>query len=202
MGSGRLPNDAKTLLLEHQPVHIVIVDTEFPHQGEYLQLSLELFVPTAATSVVTTTANSMLLALSGIDIPDRSVRLGFTSVSAGHDHVCGLRENGTVACWGIDAGGKAMSPEGRFTAVAAGGVFSCALCEDGSPLCWGDTSDFETPTPDGPFVAITTGLGTRVRPGGGQQRRMLGRPVGRRISHSQRRTVPCDRGREASHLRP
>src|SRR5207249_9831732 len=48
----------------------------------------------------------------------------FTQVSAGAWHTCGLRPDGTVACWGNNTQGQATPPAGTFTQVSAGGVGS------------------------------------------------------------------------------
>lgn len=156
---GQLGNDAKTLLLEHQPAHVVIVSTEGQYSGEFLMMGLELFASVATVQQLTTFWSTTLLALRGINVPDRSVNRGFSSISAGDNHVCGLRLNGSIACWGVIAGRQTTSPAGKHTAVAAGGEFTCALREDGSPRCWGTTAGWQTGVPDGPFVTITAGWG-------------------------------------------
>ena len=156
---GRLGNDAKALLLEHQPTHIVIVNTEGQYSGEFLMMSLELFAPATAVHQLTTFSDTTLLALQGIDVPDRSTSRGFRSISVGDNHVCGLRQSGAIACWGTDGSGKTAAPEGIFVAVAAGGEFTCALRDDGSPHCWGNTAGWQTGASHGPFVAITAGWG-------------------------------------------
>ena len=62
----------------------------------------------------------------------------YIQISAGHEHTCGLRSDGTVACWGKDDFGQVRVPENeRFTAVAAGGIYTCGLRVDKTALCWG-----------------------------------------------------------------
>jgi alpha-tubulin suppressor-like RCC1 family protein len=61
----------------------------------------------------------------------------FTAVSGGGEHSCGLRRDGTVACWGHNNYGQAGPPLGRFVVVASGGWHSCALRDDGTVECWG-----------------------------------------------------------------
>ncbi|HCP61715.1 MAG TPA: hypothetical protein DIU14_04485, partial [Actinobacteria bacterium] len=39
----------------------------------------------------------------------------FSSVSAGRYHTCGVKTDGTVACWGDDTSGQATPPSGSFT---------------------------------------------------------------------------------------
>jgi hypothetical protein len=61
----------------------------------------------------------------------------FGSVSAGGWHSCGLRDDGSVTCWGDNSHGQSDAPAGRFTSVAAGGIHTCGLRDDASVLCWG-----------------------------------------------------------------
>ena len=62
----------------------------------------------------------------------------FTQISAGAEHTCGLRTDGSVICWGSDASGQLNAPaDERFTAITAGGIHTCGLREDGTSICWG-----------------------------------------------------------------
>ena len=58
-------------------------------------------------------------------------------ISMGNYHGCALREDGTLACWGLNDYGQATPPEGTFTAVAAGSLHSCGIRTDGTLACWG-----------------------------------------------------------------
>lgn len=73
-----------------------------------------------------------------------------TSLSAGGDHVCGLRDDGSVVCWGANGAGQlgrgtvgSNGPPGitvgspAFSTVSAGGNTTCALDAEGHPWCWG-----------------------------------------------------------------
>ena len=45
----------------------------------------------------------------------------FASVSARHRHTCGVRTDGSVACWGNDESMvEATPPDGEFESVSAG----------------------------------------------------------------------------------
>src|ERR671919_329040 len=44
-------------------------------------------------------------------------------LTAGGRYRCGVRSDGTVACWGANDFGQATPPEGTFTQVSAGGGF-------------------------------------------------------------------------------
>jgi alpha-tubulin suppressor-like RCC1 family protein len=81
------------------------------------------------------------------------------ALSAGGDHTCVLRSDGTVLCWGDTVGDGAMIasvPSIRLNAIAtpvavpglvdaiaiaAGGSFTCALRSDGTVVCWGNNTD-------------------------------------------------------------
>ena len=49
----------------------------------------------------------------------------FVSVSAGDGHTCGVRSDGSVACWGDGYDGQATPPAGSFD--SAGGVHTCGV---------------------------------------------------------------------------
>ena len=67
----------------------------------------------------------LLMALGaacGGDSPDGSgeAKLELPSVSAGFAHTCGLRQDGSVLCWGWDEYGQATPPEGSSPRLAPG----------------------------------------------------------------------------------
>ena len=61
----------------------------------------------------------------------------FTQVAAGDYHTCGLRVDGTAACWGWNRFGQSAPPEGRFAQIVSTMHMSCGLRPDGSVECWG-----------------------------------------------------------------
>lgn len=73
----------------------------------------------------------------------------WTQVSAGDSHVCAIRVNGTLWCWGSDTygelgngatAGAQSTPNqvaGRWTSVSAGQTHTCAINTDGELWCWG-----------------------------------------------------------------
>jgi alpha-tubulin suppressor-like RCC1 family protein len=85
---------------------------------------------------------------------------GVTAVSAGGDHSCALRANGTARCWGADGYGqlgdgttgdptthlrlkavqvrRAGGPLTGVTGVSAGGYHGCARREKRTAWCWGN----------------------------------------------------------------
>ena len=82
----------------------------------------------------------------------------FVSVSAGGGYTCGVRSDGSVACWGEDDYGEATPPGGSLGSVSAGSFHTCGVRNDGSVACWGlDTSGQTTP-PTGSFASVSVGL--------------------------------------------
>ena len=80
------------------------------------------------------------------------------SVSAGDNHSCGIRIDGTVACWGKGSSGQASPPTGAFSSVSTGYAFTCGVRADGRIACWGSNSDGQATPPPGKFVSVSTGF--------------------------------------------
>ncbi|HVH42453.1 MAG TPA: RCC1 domain-containing protein, partial [Labilithrix sp.] len=70
----------------------------------------------------------------------------------GYDHTCGVKTDGTVACWGSNTYGKATPPAGTFRSVSAGFDHTCGVKTDGSVACWGDNGLGEATPPAGTFL--------------------------------------------------
>jgi hypothetical protein len=109
----------------------------------------------------------------------------FAMLAVGDGNACALREDRTLACWGLGgpndpvdgsdelmiSWGQSIPPPGEFVYVAAGSVHSCALREDGEVVCWGagktngdcqgsgsvDTCGMLL-SPPGPFVELSLGV--------------------------------------------
>ena len=67
------------------------------------------------------------------------------AVDAGNLHTCGIRTNGTIACWGVNDESEASPLPGAFTSVVVGDNFSCGLRPDGTAECWGYNDGRTTP---------------------------------------------------------
>ena len=61
----------------------------------------------------------------------------FTSLSSGYTHVCGRRNDGSVACLGANGIDQASAPVGAFDRVEVGSAHTCGLDTTGAIVCWG-----------------------------------------------------------------
>ena len=93
----------------------------------------------------------------------------FVSVGAGLLHSCGLKTDGTVACWGSNEDskgnylGQSTPPVGTFTSVSVGFLHTCGIRMEGSVVCWGSNSGLngsfrgQSTPPEGTFASISAG---------------------------------------------
>ena len=58
-------------------------------------------------------------------------------VSAGDEHLCALRTDAAIECWGVNRYGQTDAPEGAFVSVAAAQWDSCGVRITGEVECWG-----------------------------------------------------------------
>lgn len=85
----------------------------------------------------------------GRDAPSSAVPVKVTglenvvSLSAGTQHTCALRKDGTIACWGFNEWSvpATVSSSYRFVAAAAGATHHCAVTDQGDVQCWGSNVD-------------------------------------------------------------
>jgi alpha-tubulin suppressor-like RCC1 family protein len=92
---------------------------------------------------------------SGIPSPEGGSRV--VSVSAGARHSCGLKADGSVACWGENGNGQRAAPAGPFVSVSAGAFHNCGVKSDGSVDCWGSNQFGQAADQPGPFVSVSAG---------------------------------------------
>jgi alpha-tubulin suppressor-like RCC1 family protein len=81
----------------------------------------------------------------------------FAQVSAGWQHTCAVKSDGTVACWGYNGYGETTPPAGTFIQVTVGSYHTCALKSDGTVACWGSNFYGEATPPGGTFAQISSG---------------------------------------------
>ena len=61
----------------------------------------------------------------------------FQAIAVGAKHICAIRLDGTLDCWGDNLYAQMAVPEGQFSDIAAGELHSCGVRKDGSLVCWG-----------------------------------------------------------------
>jgi len=81
---------------------------------------------------------------------------GFQQIAPGYEHVCGIKLDGTVACWGLNHIGQSTPPPGQFYDITSGRHFSCATRMNGLVECWGDNNgNHATPPTTDMFTSVS-----------------------------------------------
>ena len=112
----------------------------------------------AATATVTPTGTpTPSLTLTPAPASTPSAGLILASVSAGREHSCGVKPDGSVICWGSNNERQAEAPAGTFTSVSAGWEHTCGVQTDGSVACWGAIANGKANPPPGSFRAVSAG---------------------------------------------
>ena len=79
-------------------------------------------------------------------------------LESGLGHQCGLKADGTLACWGDDADGQTTGvPTDRFRAFSVGWNHACAIKDTGTLACWGSNLNGQTDAPAGAYVQVAAG---------------------------------------------
>ncbi len=92
----------------------------------------------------------------------------FEVLTAGENHTCGLRADGSVVCWGDGSNGETVVPPGPFQQISAGDSFTCAIRGDHTVACWGKNDLGQSSPPTGFFGSISAGysMACGIRDGG------------------------------------
>ena len=117
------------------------------------------------------------LGLGGTDFQPRAYAVqssatDLTQIVAGQEHVCGIKGDGTVLCWGYNLYGElgngttptnsptpvAVSSLAHAVSLGTSRVHTCAVLADGTAKCWGRDSFAEC----GAGTAVAAGRGTPV----------------------------------------
>jgi alpha-tubulin suppressor-like RCC1 family protein len=75
-------------------------------------------------------------------------------------YTCGVRADGTAACWGDNSYGQSTPPAGTFVSVNAGD-HTCGVRTDGTIACWGQNAADAT-LPAGTFTSVSWPCGLRT----------------------------------------
>ena len=87
--------------------------------------------------------------ISKSDDCDWTCQLG-SATSIGGGHICTLKTDNTVACWGRNDYKQATVPNGLIAKqIAVGAYYTCALKTDNTVKCWGRNNNGETTVPNG-----------------------------------------------------
>ena len=81
----------------------------------------------------------------------------FRSVSAGVYHNCGVKTDGSVACWGSNDEGQTTPPGGSFSSVSASRFHTCGVKTGDSVACWGSDNEGQATPPGGSFSSVSAG---------------------------------------------
>ncbi|MBI4407432.1 MAG: hypothetical protein HY565_02955 [Candidatus Kerfeldbacteria bacterium] len=81
----------------------------------------------------------------------------FISLTAGFFHVCGLRSDGNIVCWGSDSYGQSSFAPGLVSNVAAGGHSTCAI-NDRYELRCSDEFSAVVPADNAGYTEVAVGL--------------------------------------------
>jgi alpha-tubulin suppressor-like RCC1 family protein len=99
-----------------------------------------------------------ITALLVMGLPAAASAKKAVKVTTGEEHVCALKPNGKVLCWGENDYGQADPPGGKFKAIDGGAYHTCGIKLNGRVKCWGYDSDYgETKAPSGKFKSISAG---------------------------------------------
>lgn len=91
--------------------------------------------------------------VEGVEAEAMAVVQGWTTISAGSWHTCGITTQGTAYCWGGLSGGETgnatvttsrtparVAGDLSFVAISAGDRHTCALTAAGEAYCWGQNA--------------------------------------------------------------
>ena len=106
--------------------------------------------------------------------PDPTATLtdpGWAKITAGDQHLCGIRSDGSLYCWGVGALGQLgtgstsaaslpapVMPGSRFGEIASLKDHTCAIRDDGTLWCWGLNDNAQLATPSSGPSTCTIGM--------------------------------------------
>ena len=85
----------------------------------------------------------------------------FRFLDSGGGRACGLRDNGTIACWNAD--GLVESPARSFMSISVGGGHACGVLTNREIECWDFNDRGQADPPPGEFLSVSAGEGPHMR---------------------------------------
>ena len=131
--------------------------------GSHTKVKIELKVQGASSGRLALEVESLnsdpVEANNAARLETEVVRERFQAISSGPLHTCGLKTDGSVACWGSNKLGQLDPPESQsFGSISTGNAHTCALEIDGTAVCWGAGTDDELLAPANErFESISSG---------------------------------------------
>ena len=80
----------------------------------------------------------------------------FVSIGSSSAYSCGLKDDGSVICWGTEDMAGAYPPNERFVSIDVGSFLVCGIREDRVTVCWGDVYG-QPETVEGRYSAFASG---------------------------------------------
>ena len=197
-----------------QTVDVVILNDNLLEDDEEFQVILSDPVGSMAEVIVSDDASSAVVTIEGsramLSLSSNMLR-NLRSVSTGRRHTCVIREDSSIACWGLGSNpntpedvadvdyDQASPPVGRFQNISAGAFHTCGVREDETAACWGYSEVSNSTPPFDRFLNIGSGdfhaCGIRedgtAACWGNNQARQSDPPSGRFLSLSAGSTHTC-----------
>lgn len=111
-----------------------------------------------STRIIVTAAAPEIAPVDSIASVSDPNNQGFSSVTAGANHSCAIRNDGFLTCWGLASDGRTLPPNQIFTVVSAGSDHNCGIDLDGATSCWGRNNSGKSDPPLGSFTDIAAGV--------------------------------------------
>ena len=89
----------------------------------------------------------------------------FQEIDGGALQTCGIKNDGGIACWGVEFDAPNPPPRGTFTSVSVGFSFACAVRIDGTIVCWSFLSEGLVPLSDAEAICLVNRVDIVLCPG-------------------------------------
>jgi alpha-tubulin suppressor-like RCC1 family protein len=76
------------------------------------------------------------------------------SISVGVKHICGIKTDNTISCWGNNEEGQCNAPPDNFLQVSVGSLHTCGLKADNRIVCWGHNGHNQSMVPEALYLQV------------------------------------------------